>query len=102
MADVVFGTLNPYKYDILEDFQGYKDIDKFKGLATWLFLMKNRHEGPADRSIPYLMDPVGLTAEEIPDPEETRVMVELGSMEDPLIPFYDKAEEITKLNKLYI
>lgn len=101
-ADVVFGTLNPYKYDILEDFQGYKDIDKFKGLATWLFLMKNRHEGPADRSIPYLMDPVGLSVEEIPDPEETRVMVELGSMEDPLIAFYDKAEEITKLNKLYI
>lgn len=101
-ADVVFGTLNPYKYDILEDFQGYKDIDKFKGLATWLFLMKNRHEGPADKSIPYLMDPVGLSAEEIPDPEETKVMVELGSMEDPLIPFYEKAEEITKLNKLYI
>lgn len=101
-ADVVFGTLNPYKYDILEDFQGYKDIDKFNGLATWLFLMKNRHEGPADKSIPYLMDPVGLTVEEIPDPEETRVMVELGSIEDPLIAFYDKAEEITKLNKLYI
>lgn len=101
-ADVVFGTLNPYKYDILEDFQGYKDIDKFKGLATWLFLMKNRHEGPADKSIPYLMDPVGLTVEEIPDPEETRVMVELGGMEDPLIAFYEKAEEITKLNKLYI
>lgn len=101
-ADVVFGTLNPYKYDILADYQGYQNIERFEGLATWLFLMKNRHEGPANMSIPYLMDPVGLSVEEIPDPEDTRLLVELGSMDDPLEPFYEKATEILNLSKQYI
>lgn len=101
-ADVVFGTLNPYKYDIIEDYHGYSDIEKFKGLAVWLFLLKNRHEGPADKSLPYLMDPVALTAEEIPDPQDTYVQVEAGMIEDPLIPFFEKAEQISNLNKLYI
>lgn len=101
-ADVVWGILNPYKYDILDSYQGYQDIARFEGLAIWAFLIKNRHDGGADKSIPYLMDPVALTFEEIPDPEETKVLVEMGSMEDPLIEFYEKAETISNLNNLYI
>lgn len=101
-ADVVFGILNPYKYDILDNYQGYDNIIKFNGLATWMFLMKNRHDGPANISIPYLMDPVGLTVSEIPDPEETKVLVQLGSMEDPLEEFYEIADQIYSLKKQYI
>lgn len=101
-ADVVFGTLNPYKYDILDNYQGYEEIHRFNGLATWMFLMKNRHDGPAGISIPYLMDPVGLTVQEIPDPEETKVLVQLGSMDDPLEEFYEISEQIYSLKKQYI
>ena len=101
-ADVVFGLLNPYKYDIRDDFHGYKDIEKFGGLAIWAFLIKNRHEGTADRAIPFFMDPIQMSFEEIPEMTPDHFdLCELGIAENPLQKYYDTAEAILELKNKY-
>lgn len=96
-ADVVFGMLNPYAYDIME-FQDYK-IDRLRGYAIWAFLMKNRHDGPANRAVPLFMDPVAGTFTELPEPTSA-AFVDMGG-EDAVEPFYDKADEFNETIKLY-
>lgn len=97
-ADVVFGMLNPYNYDI-PDYQGYQ-VDQLKGYAIWAFLMKNRHDGPPNRSVPLFMDPVTGIFEEIPPMVAGGGLVMMGE-EDPVQRFYDMAIEFNEQIALY-
>lgn len=96
-ADVVLGLMNPYAYDIPE-FHGY-NVARMEGYAIWMFLMKNRHDGPAARAIPHFMDPVAGTFEEIPEAMNAAVVELTG--EDPLEPFYERAREFNDSISLY-
>lgn len=97
-ADVVFGMLNPNNYDLLE-FGGY-NIVKMGGYAIWAFLMKNRHDGPPNRAVPFFMDPVAGTFDEIPEAIDPNIL-EISGMDDPLLAFYTRASEFNESNKLY-
>lgn len=96
-ADVVFGMLNPFNYDI-PDFHGY-NVMKMEGYAIWAFLMKNRHDGPAGRAIPYFMDPVAGKFEELPEPVSAAFIDISGT--DPMEMYYDRAVEFNELIKSY-
>lgn len=97
-ADVVFGIINPYNYDIME-YQGY-DVSKLEGFGIWTFLMKNRHEGPAGRVIPYLMDPVGGMLHELPESTGTDLLaIEMAGGSDPMENLYAMAQEISNQNQ---
>ena len=96
-ADVVFGLLNPYSYDIPE-FHGYK-TEQMLGYAIWIFLMKNRHDGPPGRVLPLFMDPVGGTFEELPE-AASEGMLAMG-LDDPIVPFYQRAQEFNQSIQLY-
>lgn len=95
-ADVVFGMLNPRSYDIPE-FMGY-DVNRMRGYGIWLFLMKNRHDGPANRVAPLFMDPVGGLFEDLP--ERNAAVVEMTGI-DPLEDIYDRATEFNESISLY-
>lgn len=90
-ADVVLGLMNPYKYD-MTDFQGY-DVEALQGYAIWTFLMKNRHDGPADKAIPMFMDPVAGMFYELPEPLSD-VGIQAG-FDDPILPFVEMAVEFS-------
>lgn len=95
-ADVVFGMLNPRSYDIPE-FMGY-DVDRMRGYGIWLFLMKNRHDGPANRVSPLFMDPVAGTFEDLPE-RNADVVAMTGF--DPLDEIYERATMFNESIKLY-
>lgn len=98
-ADVVFGMLNPHSYD-LRDFRGY-NIDQLEGYAIWAFLMKNRHDGPAAREVPLLMDPVTGMFYEIPEMNGVGSAIMAMTDNDPIEPFYAMAKEFTDSISLY-
>lgn len=99
-ADVVFGMLNPYSYDI-PDFRGY-NVSKLEGYAIWAFLMKNRHDGPPAREVPLLMDPVTGMFYEIPEIDGVgSAILAMSGEEDLIEPFYLMAQEFTDSIKLY-
>lgn len=96
-ADVVFGLLRPGAYD-LEEFLGY-EVARFSDYFTCLFLMKNRHDGPADRVAPVFMDPIAGTFQDLPNP--TDPLAALTSFENPIQPFYDKAADFERKIEFY-
>lgn len=98
-ADVVLGLLNPYAYDLKE--YGNYDIMGMGGYAIWLFLMKNRHDGPASKSLPLFMDPVSGIFTEIP-PAILPELEGLTDDEDPSIYFVEKAKEFRKTIDYYM
>ena len=97
-ADVVFGMLNPYAYD-MTDFHNY-DVRRLEGYGIWSFLMKNRHDGPAGRVSTLFMDPIAGSFTELPNPL-TPMQIEIGMLDDPLEEFYERASEFNSSISLY-
>lgn len=98
-ADVVLGMLNPYSYDI-PDFGGY-NVNKLKGYAIWAFLMKNRHDGPPNRSVPLFMDPVTGMFDELPEPMSETLLAMSDGVDENMEEFYERAISFNEQIKLY-
>ncbi len=83
-ADVVFGLVKPFLFDI-ENFNGLQTTavahGGLGGYVIVLCLLKNRNGGDT-KMIPLFIDPIAGSIEAIPSPEN----------EDSLIPYYTKAK----------
>lgn len=93
-ADVVIGLINPSLYKI-DKYMKIDNVSDFGGLAVWSFLMKNRHDGPIDKHEAFLMNPIGLEFEAIP--EDSDAMTYLSGGEVPSERLRLKSKEIEKI-----